>query len=273
MANTIVEMKSKEGVLLKTKNTYCEEDIEVKVGFTIPKLAQIQYGESNEILYELAGTYSGQNVEVTTDDPKGDEIKNKDYWLYYKQTYIDNNKMPLYLHINTPVNLQYKNIAPSALAQTVRADSAYDGLGQVTISATPLQTKRVTANGTFTPDTGYLGFSSIEVAVADVDILQEKTVTPNKLTQIIEADSGYDALSKVTIKPIPNEYIIPTGKFEINTNGEFNVSQYATVEIKVPQPSGQKVIDTLASGKIIDVEWFQTLYINIPTYEGLTEDL
>ena len=52
MANTIVEMKSKEGVLLKTKNTYCEEDIEVKVGFTIPKLAQIQYGDSNEILYD-----------------------------------------------------------------------------------------------------------------------------------------------------------------------------------------------------------------------------
>lgn len=40
-------------------------------------------------------------------------------------------------------------------------------------------------------------------------VLQEKIATPTKQTQNITPDENYDALSKVVVNPIPNEYIIP----------------------------------------------------------------
>ena len=36
--------------------------------------------------------------------------------------------------------------------------------------------------------------------------LEEKSATPSAETQYISADDGYDALSKVTINPIPSNY-------------------------------------------------------------------
>lgn len=69
---------------------------------------------------------------------------------------------------------------------------------------------------------------------------QTKTVTytPTKQTQTqsVTADSGFDALDavNVTVNPIPNEYIVPTGNLAITQNGNnINVSQYATVSVSV----------------------------------------
>lgn len=68
-----------------------------------------------------------------------------------------------------------------------------------------------------------------------VDAYQDKTVTPTKNTQILTADGQYKALGTVTVKPIPNEYIIPSGKKTISENGDnIDVKAYEKVAVNVP---------------------------------------
>lgn len=77
---------------------------------------------------------------------------------------------------------------------------------------------------------------------------QSKTVTPTTSAQTVTADSGYDALKRVTVNAIPSEYIIPTGNIAItsNTSGSqtLDISQYATATVNVPTGGGGASVDT-----------------------------
>lgn len=64
--------------------------------------------------------------------------------------------------------------------------------------------------------------------------LQSKTVTPSKSTQEVKADAGYTGLDKVTVSPIPGEYIIPSGTKTITENGTHDATAYASVSVNVP---------------------------------------
>ena len=61
---------------------------------------------------------------------------------------------------------------------------------------------------------------------------EELTVTPSTDTQTITATSG-KYLSQVTVNPIPNDYIIPNGTLEVDSNGTFDVINYASVNVNV----------------------------------------
>ena len=111
------------------------------------------------------------------------------------------------LNVSGVINLQEKSVNPTESTQTVTADSSYDGLSSVTVSAIQTETKTAVSNGDVTPTSGkYL--TKVTVAVPSDISNQNKEVTPTKSTQSITADSGYSGLGTVTVNPIPNDYII-----------------------------------------------------------------
>lgn len=107
------------------------------------------------------------------------------------------------------VTLQSKTATPSTSSQTISPDSGYTGLSQVTVNAIPSQyivptgNKAITANGTGIDVAQY---ATVSVAVPAPN-LQSKSATPSETAQTIEADSGYDGLSSVSVGAISSTYV------------------------------------------------------------------
>ena len=68
--------------------------------------------------------------------------------------------------------------------------------------------------------------------------LQSKTTTPTKESQLVSFDDGYDGLESVTVNPIPDEYIIPSGDLAITNNGTHDVTNYSSVTVSVAGEGG-----------------------------------
>ena len=83
--------------------------------------------------------------------------------------------------------------------------------------------------------------------------LQDKETTPTKETQVVVADKTYDGLSKVTVNPIPNEYIIPSGEIEFTQNGTYDVTDKASAKVNIKEKVlGTKTITSNGTYKAID---------------------
>ena len=95
------------------------------------------------------------------------------------------------------------------------------------------------------------GYYQLTYAVSGDQSLQSKTVTPTEQTQNVTADTGYTALKKVTVNPIPSQYIVPTGNIAItsNTSGSntLDVSHYATATVNGPTSGSSMNVQTAQS--------------------------
>ena len=139
--------------------------------------------------------------------------------------------------IDGGISLQTKNVDPSESMMTINADSGYDGLSQVTISAIQTETKTATQNGVVTPSSGkYLKSVTVNVPTANLETkeiitngtynanddgldgysqvtvnvlpnLQNKSVSPSESSRTVTADVGYDGLSQVSVGAISSTYV------------------------------------------------------------------
>lgn len=68
---------------------------------------------------------------------------------------------------------------------------------------------------------------------------ETKSVTPKKTSQTVTSSSG-KVISSFTVEAIPSNYIEPSGTLNVSSNGTHSVTQYASVNVEVPD-SGTKL--------------------------------
>jgi hypothetical protein len=91
---------------------------------------------------------------------------------------------------------------------------------------------------------------SLNKGVEYIDpVTQEKATTPTKEQQVLVPDDGFTGLSKVTIEPIPDEYIVPTGAIDIDKVGTYDVTDYVEANVEFDMSDATATSGDIASGK------------------------
>lgn len=169
-------------------------------------------------------------------------------------------------HVSKDISVQAvlseKTVTPTATAQTVTPSNNTVGLSKVTINAVPTEEKTVTANGEVTPSEGkFLSKVTVNVPTA-APTLQAKTVSPTTSQQEVTADSGYDALSKVTVNAIQTETKSVTPTTSAQTVTPTSGKYLSSVSINAIQTETKSITQngtyTPSSGK-----FFSSVTVNV----------
>lgn len=78
---------------------------------------------------------------------------------------------------------------------------------------------------------------------------EERTVTPQTYTQTVTPSSA-DYLSKVTVNPIPSNYIVPSGTKTITENGTHDVNTYSSARVEIPTTYTVQTVADLPSNAL-----------------------
>lgn len=128
-----------------------------------------------------------------------------------------------------------------------------------------------------TPDQGYDGLSSVMVyGVGDkfvgsgVTKQSAKTITPSGNSQTAVARGVYTT-GAVTVAAIPSEYVVPSGTFDIDNNGTYDIGKYKSVNVNV-QGGGGGIpgVDLLYSNNAESITYTSTSAGTAKTISGIT---
>lgn len=157
-------------------------------------------------------------------------------------------------------------ITPNSNSQTAISSGTY-ATGEVKVAAVPSETKKITANGTYTPSNGKY-FSSVEVAiVGDTPVYQDKTVNPTTSIQTVLPDEGYDALSQVRVNAISVEQKSATPKATAQDIMPSSGSYLTKVTIDAV-PTETKSVTENGTYVPTSGKWFSSVSVNVPTGGG-----
>lgn len=153
--------------------------------------------------------------------------------------------------IATGANLQSKSVSPSTLAQTVTPDSGYDGLSSVEVAAAPLETRTVTptAAGLQVQKSAsrYYGLFRVNVN-GDANLAAENIKSGVSIFGVAGSYSPSFQLQSKSVTPTASDQTV------VADSGYDGLSQVsvaaAPLETKAVTPSASEQTITPSSGKI-----------------------
>jgi hypothetical protein len=259
-----ITVEGGSSVRLPTAGKYCDRDIVITAtgGGGNKTISLTPYGgsEVGELPFHKMVVVSGQTIILT-------------FYLTKNQGYVYDGRN-CGLNYYGSVSSSAYPIKDSELNKEVTLTIKIPESGIISFSGFRNDTA---SNGELATQAGdrlygkYITITVVDAGGGGEVTLQSKTVTPTKSTQNVTADVGYTALEKVTVNPIPSNYIDPSGTKTITTNGTHDVNAYEKVSVNVPIPD--KYIEPAGTKEITengthDVREYASVNVNVATGGG-----